>query len=290
MGHKHIDDVVSRFAAPPVTGVSEGARELMHEIMAGPPAPEPARSRRRLGLRVAIPAGALLAAGAVAATTWLLPVSPAAALDIKEEGGHYVIQIKDLYANPKVYEKQLRAAGLNVTLRVIPATAAFEGQVFPTTPDDEYVNEIKGIYPPGPCARMDGCAIGVKIPKDYAGTAEIAVSRKARPGEKYQSVTTFDAKGEPMACVPYLNKKVSEVLPLLKERGVRVSEYSNRALVGNDDGSDMMSSAPADWHVEGGFLTEPGVATLSVAEEPMTEEEVAHRNKKSQRVNGCSVS
>lgn len=65
-------DVVARLAAPPVTDVSPGARELMHEITAAGPAPEPGRRRRRLGPRVAVPAGALLTA-AVMALTWLLP-------------------------------------------------------------------------------------------------------------------------------------------------------------------------------------------------------------------------
>ncbi|MFD0469565.1 hypothetical protein ACFQ0B_15575 [Nonomuraea thailandensis] len=261
----------------------------MHHIMAVSPAPEPARPRGRRSLRVAIPAGALLAAGAVAATTWLLPASPAAALDIKEEGGYYVIEINDLFANPAVYERQLRDAGLDVRLRVIPATAAFERQVFPTSPDDRYLTEIQGIYPPGPCDRVDGCATGVKIPKNFAGTADIAVSRRARPGEKYQSITTFSAKGEPMHCVPYLNKTVSEVLPLLKERGVRVNEYSDAAVVGNDDGSDLRSSVPGTWHVMDGYLTEPGMATLSVSETPMPEEDVIRRDQKTLRVDGCSI-
>ncbi|GAA2209783.1 hypothetical protein GCM10009850_052420 [Nonomuraea monospora] len=291
---QNVIDVVSRFAAPPVTSVSEGARELMHQIMADTPAPdptpEPARSRRWRGLRVAIPAGALLAAGAVAATTWLLPASPAAALDIKQEGGYYVIEIKDLYANPKVYERELRKVGLDVTLRVIPATAAFERKVFPTSPDDQYVDEIESIFPPGPCDKLGGCATGVKIPKNFAGTADIAVSRKARPGEEYQSVTTFAAKGEPMHCVPYLGKTVTEVRQMLEQRGVRVGEYSDSTLVAKDDGSDLRTSVPGGWHVQGGFLTEPGVATLSVSEEPVPQDRIDFQNKKSQRAYGCPVS
>ncbi|SEH01685.1 hypothetical protein SAMN05444920_121133 [Nonomuraea solani] len=283
------DRVVARFAAPPVTGVSEGARALMHEIMTNEPAPAPVRARRLPSLRLAIPAGALLAGGAVA-VTWLLPASPAAALDIKEENGYYVIEVKDLYANPKIYEEQLRAASLDITLRVIPATAAFEGQVFPTSPDNQYLTEIKGIYPPGPCERVDGCAIGVKIPMNFKGTANIDVSRKARPGEKYESTTSFAAKGEPMHCVPYRNKTVPEVRALLKERGVRVSEYVDGDLVGKDDGSGIMSSAPDTWRVFGGALSEPGVATLFVLEKPEAEEKIAMFNKKYQQMNGCSVS
>ncbi|MCK2213542.1 hypothetical protein MF672_007000 [Actinomadura sp. ATCC 31491] len=282
-----VERVVARLAAPPVTGVSAGARELMHEIMAGPPEPVRPRPRRRLPLRLAVPAGALLAAGAVAAT-WLLPAAPAAALDIKEENGYYVIQIKDLYANPKLYEQQLRALGLKVTLRVVPATAAYERLVFPTSPDHEYLDEIKGIYPPGPCGRLDGCPVGVKIPTTFAGVADIAVSRKARPGEKYQNVTEFNAKGEPLHCVPYLDRSVAEVRALLAGRGVRVSEYSVAELARNDDGSDLRASVPDDWHVQGGFLTEPGVATLSVSETPMDRADLDRYVAKYRKAYGCS--
>ncbi|MEV0384381.1 hypothetical protein [Nonomuraea sp. NPDC050643] len=283
-----IDRIVSRFAAPAVPGVSEGARELMHEIIAGDPAPAPVRPRRRLSPRVAVPAGALLAAGAVGAT-WLLPMSAAAALDITEENGYYVIEIKDLYANPKIYEKQLRDYGLDLTLTVVPSTAAFEGQVFPTTPDNRYLTEIQGIYPPGPCDKLDGCAIGVKIPTNFKGTADVAVGRKARPGEKYQSSTTFSAKGEPMHCVPYRDKPVAEVRELLKDRGVRVSTYAVRDPAA-EEGVGVRTSVPDTWYVDGGFLTEPGVATLVAKEKPLSREKLEKFNEKSAKVDGCPVS
>ncbi|MET8863426.1 hypothetical protein ABZW11_10765 [Nonomuraea sp. NPDC004580] len=288
MTQQDIHDVVSRFAAPAVTSVSDGARDLMHQITATPQA-APARLRRRINLRMAVPAGALLAAGAVAATTWLLPVSPAAALSIEQEGGYYVIEVKDLYANPKVYEQELRQASLDVTLEVKPGTAAYERLIHPKAPDMRHLTEIKSIFPPGPCDKQGGCAVGFKIPKNFSETAEITVFREARPGEKYQAITTFTAKGEPMNCVPHLDKSVTEVLGLLKQRGVRVNEYSDAALVGNDDGSDLRTSVPGDWHVQGGFLTEPGVATLRVSEDPMPQEEITFQNDKSLTAYGCPI-
>ncbi|WP_406674024.1 hypothetical protein WBK31_38870 [Nonomuraea sp. N2-4H] len=289
MTKQDIDDVVSRFAAPAVTSVSEGARDLMHQIIATSPAPAPAKSRKRLGLRVALPAGALLAAGAVAATAWVFPAQPASALSIKQEGGYYVIEIKDLYANPKVYEQELRRVGLDITLRVRPATAAYERLIRPVRPDYTYIKEIKSILPPGPCHNQSGCAVGVKIPKDFSGTATIDVFRQAQPGEKYESITEFNAKGEPMHCVRYLNKRVSDVLAMLKERGVRVNEYFDSTLVGRDDGTARLESVPGDWHVDGGALTEPGVAFLSVSKDPMPQEKITFLNEKSLRAYGCPI-
>ncbi|MEV4802468.1 hypothetical protein AB0K18_20825 [Nonomuraea sp. NPDC049421] len=161
--------------------------------------------------------------------------------------------------------------------------------IAPVTPDHRHLTEIESIFPPGPCDKLGGCATGFRVPKDFSGTANISVFRKARPGEEYQSVTTFTAKDEPMHCVPYLDKSVTEVVGLLKERGVRVSEYVDSTLVGADGGSAERPSVPGDWHVEGGYLTEPGVATLRVSEEPMAKEDITFQNDKSLRAYGCPI-
>ncbi|TDD20926.1 hypothetical protein [Nonomuraea diastatica] len=282
--NQNMDHVVTRFAAPPVTETGEGARELMHAIMATEP--PPAKARRRPNRRLAVAAGAVLT-GAVMAATWVLPTSSASALDIEEKNGYYVIQIKDLYANPEIYETQLKDHGLDVTLKVKPVTAAFEGQVFPTSPDHKYITDIKGIYPPGPCDKLDGCAIGVKIPVGYTDTVDIRVGRKARPGEKYTSITSFDAKGEPMECVPYHNKTVAEVRDLLKERGVRIGNF----VIDDPDSDDPQdfteaSSAPDSLLVTGGALREPGVTSLHVSSVPTPGDVVERRYRK----NGCPTS
>ncbi|MER6948438.1 hypothetical protein ABT294_30865 [Nonomuraea sp. NPDC000554] len=268
-----IDDIVAQFAAEPVTEVSDGARELMHEITACEPAPVPLPARRRLTWRLAVPATALVAA-AVVGLTWALPLetgfgpTAAQALDIDQEDGYYVIKINDLYANPKLYQDQLRAAGLDISLEVRPVGPAFEGQVFPTTPDHQYIEEIKGIYPPGECDKLDGCAIGVKIPTTFKGTAEISIGRKAEPGEQYEGTTSFDAKGEPMHCVPYLNKTVAELRPILEERGVSITAFN----VEGPEGTETKDSVPDSYHVTGGVLDEPGKATITVTELPLDAE------------------
>ncbi|MET7331618.1 hypothetical protein [Nonomuraea sp. NPDC005650] len=284
---RNIDQVVAQFAAPPVTEVSEGARELMREITAGSPAAAPARRRRWLSPRVAIPAGGLLTAAAVA-LTWLQPGTSASALNIRQEGGYYVIEIKDLYANPKMYEEQLRDYGLDVSLVVRPATAAFERQVFPTTPDNRVVNEIQGINPPGPCDMVaDSCAIGLKIPVGFKGTALVEVSRKARPGEKYDITTAWDAKGEPMHCVPYANKTVAEVRAMLTERGVRIGGFAVPDPTAEKSGGvSERASVPDTWLVRGGFLSEPGVATVMAQTTPLSQEIIDRRNK----VESCAAS
>ncbi|MET8004570.1 hypothetical protein [Nonomuraea glycinis] len=285
----HLDRIVTHLAPEPAPELSDGARELMYEIMAGEPAP--ARSRRRprpLTLRAGVPAIALLAA-AVVALSWGLPSgtgpAQAAALDIKREGDHYIIEIKDLYAAPERYEAQLRAAGLDITLQVAPSTAALEGQVFPTAPDHRYITEITGIYPPGPCDKLSGCAIGVKIPVGFKGTADITVDRKAKPGERYQSTTSFAAKGEPLHCVPYYNKTVDQVRALLKERGVTISTFVINDLKTKNSDYKEATSVPGSWYVRGGSLHEAG-RTMVIAHETKVSPEKAERLR-AKAMRGC---
>ncbi|MFI7232443.1 hypothetical protein ACIBO5_55425 [Nonomuraea angiospora] len=236
---------------------------------------------------MAIPAGGLLTA-AVVALTWLQPDTSASALNIRQEGGYYIIEIKDLYANPKMYEEQLRHYGLDVSLKVRPATAAFEREVFPTAPDMSVVSEIQGINPPGPCDMVgDACAIGLKIPVGFKGTALVAVGRKARPGEKYDVTTSWDTKGEPMHCVPFANKTVAEVRATLTERGVRISGFLVPDLTAEKaGGGSEQASVPDTWLVRGGFFTEPGVAVVVAHTIPLPQRAIDARNK----AKGCAAS
>ncbi|MFE3451305.1 hypothetical protein ACFXJ8_20510 [Nonomuraea sp. NPDC059194] len=287
-----LDRVVAHLAPDPGPGLSDGARQLMHEIMEGDPAPvaKPSAGRWRPGWRLRLTAVGAVAA-AVLGATWLGPSwlglgpDPVAALDIKQEDGYYVITVKDLYADPDNYEAQLQAAGLDISLRVEPVSAAFEGQVFPTS-GERYVTEFEPIEEPGDCGKVGGCPVGLKIPIGFKGSADIRLGRAARPGEKYRSITSFDALGEPMHCVPYMNKPVAEVREMLRQRGVTIEEFSVGDPNRQPGNSETKASVPDSYLVNGGSLTEPGKAMVSVWTAPMKEEYV----KNVETANGCPLS
>src|SRR5262245_17582003 len=108
-----LDDLVRSIAPDPGPGMTPGAGELMREIAARPRT-RPHRSRRSRLAR---------AAGLAALLTWTLPLTgpAAAALDVARDGDYYVVTVKNLFAEPAAYARQLRVWGLHVQLEVVPA-------------------------------------------------------------------------------------------------------------------------------------------------------------------------
>jgi hypothetical protein len=280
----HVDDVIRSLAPGSGPGLTAGARETMYKIMDEEPAPAVQRRRWRPLLMLPIAVGALAAAIAIP-----LAVSPASAsaLDIKAEGGYYFIEVKDMFAKQEAYRQQLRDAGLDVELRLLPATPGLVGSLssalkngLPADPD-----EVKIIGRPGECGKPFGCPIGIKVRDDFTGSAEIVLGREARPGEMYKMITGFDAPGEPMHCVPFRNKPVSEVRVLLKERRLDIQEFAITGpawwgITPPATEPETKASVPDSMHVTGGFLTVSGKVGLLVSDAELPAEMVRTMNEK----------
>ncbi|MFI0354514.1 hypothetical protein [Actinomadura sp. 9N407] len=272
-----LDDII-RHAEPAhaVPPAGEGSRELLDAIMSTPREAERVPVGRRWPrLRFMLPLVA-----AIVLVGWLLPVVPgigpspaAAALDIKKEGGYYVVTVKDHFADPERYSEQLRELGLDVRLELGPVSPGMVGMIF--TPYDPRLNGLSSgeqarrtdlivpIERPGACAAVERCAIGVKIPVGYRayegpehrGPAVISLGRKARPGERYKGFGQLNGPGEPLQCREFAGRTVAEVVAMLRGRGVTVPRIAVPL-------KGARSSVPGSWYVHEGWLTEPGKALL----------------------------
>ncbi|MEV4369905.1 hypothetical protein AB0J71_22740 [Nonomuraea sp. NPDC049637] len=260
------DDIVRRLAPPAGPGLTPGAMETMYKIMEDEPAPAVPAPKRRRALFV-LPAALGALAASLAVVVALGPAS-ASALDVKEEGGYFVIEVKDVFAKPEEYQRQLRDAGLDIKLRLLPSTPSSVGSVAPSMVEPD---GIKVIDRQEGCEAVGGCPISIKVRRDFKGSAELFLGREARPGEEYQIITGFDVPGEPMHCAPYYNRPVSEVRALLKDRGVDIQAFD---VLGpafwTDEGKNTepvtKTSVPESMHVVGGYLTMAGKAAVQVSD------------------------
>jgi hypothetical protein len=269
------DDVVKTLAPDPGPGLTPAAREMLAQIM-DTAEPEPSARRPRWRPLLALPIAAAVAAAGWSAMV-VFGAVPASALDIKEEGDHYLIEVKDLYANPKVYETQLKDAGVDISLRVAPVTPSFVGEIFTDTAGWNkgpfpYADKIKTIDRPENCDFGRSCPIGLTIAKDFTGKADILLGREARPGEEYEVIGMLGARGEPMHCRPFLNHRVSEVRQTLAGLGLSIGEFVVKEPGERGADAETRTSVPDSMYVTGGALFEYGKAGLTVSEKPMDEE------------------
>ncbi|GAA3679560.1 hypothetical protein GCM10022224_049740 [Nonomuraea antimicrobica] len=269
-----LDRLVAGIAPDPGPGLTPLAGDLLEEITALPVPPPRAARRRWFAVPrprrwAAVPVLALL----TALLSFGVAQAPAsAALDIERDGDHYVITVKDLMAEPNVYERELRARGLDITLRLWPTSASLTGQMFVLNDMDRLragkpvpaEGPITTIDSPQPCPRWGGCPIGLRVPVDFARRAEVVLGRRAAPGEQYQMPPGVAMPGEPLYCVDFVNRSVAEVTTMLRERDVRASYTSA--------GQDLRWSAPDDWRVHDGVMSADGLALLLIGPEPTTTE------------------
>ncbi|MFI7463047.1 hypothetical protein [Nonomuraea sp. NPDC049646] len=209
-----LDDLLRRLAPPAGPGLTPGARETMCKIMEEEPAPAlPARGRRRTLLVLPAALGALAASLAVVAT--LGPAS-AAALDVKEEGGYFVIEVKDVFAKPEAYQQQLRDAGLDIKLRLLPSTPGSVGTVAPSTVEPD---GIKVIDRQEGCESAGGCPISIKVRRDFKGSAELVLGREARPGGSTRSSAVSTRRASPCTASRTTTGPSARSAPCSRPRG-----------------------------------------------------------------------
>ncbi|MEU4579480.1 MULTISPECIES: hypothetical protein [Nonomuraea] len=281
------DEVVKSLAPDPGPGLTPAAVEMLTRIMdTAEPAP---RTRRPLWRRpiLALPLAAAVAAGW--SLTAVLGAAPASALNIKDAGDHYLIEVKDLYARPEVYTAQLKEAGLNVSLKVVPVPPSYVGEIHLDTPGWSkgpfpHADKIRTIDRPEGCAPTLSCPIGLTIAKDFTGAAELKLGREGRPGEEYQVVTSLGSRGELLHCKPFVNLRVGEVRRTLASLGVTITEFAITKPGSDGEDAEVTTTAPDSLYVTGGGLSEYGKAFLVVGEEPMDEE----LKRTIDRKHGCS--
>lgn len=241
------------------------------------PAVAPAPARRPL-LRMAVPA--LAVAGilaAVAVTTVGLPGSDddaPRALSVTDLGDAVIVRVIDPLADPERYNEEFKKLGLDVKVTMVPVSPPKVGSVafYDMSLDTDHSKismlEAGEECPPTMTSNDPDCQPGVKVLKSFTGETTIAFGRAAKPGEMYQYMSSSAGDpGEVLHGVPFRNKTVAEVLPVLKARGLEVGGYN----WGDDPKHpEHAMSVPGNWYVHDISLHAPGQVVAWVGAQKAT--------------------
>jgi hypothetical protein len=253
------DPVAANDPAEQVT--AETRAELMRDITA---TLVPLKSTRPVRRRLA---PVLVAAAAVVAITVVAIRVPAGndrpeALSFTAQGDVIKIRVLDPEADSKRFTKELEAQGLNIELKLLPASPSRVGQTAGRgfSGDANSARITTTTYPAG-CAehQVRPCVPEFTIARDFRGQAQLYIGRAAKPGERYSTVAELNAPGEALAGSKLLNQPVGTVATALEQRGFTV-EYR----VTLNSSSETRSEAPSGWFVHFGYAISDRHAVLEV--------------------------
>jgi hypothetical protein len=207
-----------------------------------------ARAGRRAGRsRVAVPAIAVLACALAAVAIALVsrstpsaprakgthPVIHASPVSFRyptrgPDSGDIVATVTNPFAAQSSLDAAFRAAGLDITVSLVPASPSAVGTVVEIS-EPSSGPEI-GTLTGGSCVTGGGgpgnCPVGLRIPRQFAGSGSIVLGRPAKPGEAYESTNSAFAPGELLHCSGLIGTTVATALPELATRGVSVQWQS----------------------------------------------------------------
>ncbi|RFS83546.1 hypothetical protein D0T12_21155 [Actinomadura spongiicola] len=191
---------------------------------------------------------------------------PVAALSFTRRKDHIEVRIKDPLADPRRYEKEFAAHGMNIKLSMVPASPSVVGTIVfqdeGEGPDERKIETIEE----GRCVTGGGgdgkCLRGLRIPIGYRNSAEIAFGREPRPGEHYNSTNSAFAPGEALHCFDIRGLTVEQADRRLKQRKVTATMFHwETANYGYTEGR---AELPGNWYVTDADPWAPGQVMLSI--------------------------
>jgi hypothetical protein len=233
----------------------------------------PLLTRRRLA--IGLPATAAIAAAAIALASagysgqHAVPdnVVPGNVVPVKAEvlsfikhGGYIDVVVRDPLADEKRYNAEFKAHGLNITLRLVPASPSLVGTVVYF----DGSSAIKPITAQGKCWTGGGgssCPVGLRVPVDFHGAASLVFGRAARPAERYETTAPATARGEMLYGLHIAGQRVAVVLAMLRARHVMVGAYNFLAPNGL---AVLGHQVPLSWFVHEADPWAPGQVMLFV--------------------------
>jgi hypothetical protein len=228
----------------------------------------PGRVRRRL--LIGVPVAAALAVAALAVTSLGSPgqkvgpvgIGPAKAeasvMSVTRHGRYLDVIVTNPLADARKYRAEFARYGLDISLRLVPASPSLVG----TLVHFQGAPAIRPISAVGKCwtgGSGNVCPVGVRVPIDFKGQADLVFGRAARPGEPYETTAAVTAAGEAMHGLTYDGKTVAQVLAMLRRRQVTVPSYR---VSDSPCHTAVRRRVPGSWYVYSAVPWAPGQVLL----------------------------
>ena len=135
------------------------------------------------------------------------------------DSGYIVATVTDPYAAQSALDAAFKAAGLDITVTLVPVSPSIVGTVVALSEgaNSSQIESLGG----GACVTGGGgCPIGVKVPDNFSGSGSITIGRAAQPGESYDATASAFAPGEVLHCSGLLGAQVSSALAQIASDGI----------------------------------------------------------------------
>jgi hypothetical protein len=236
----------SELGTQPKPGHVHASWQVLHERLgiAGRPSRLRAPRRRRWAVAAAV---AVAATALLFALPAVLPSGgpggarrAAAAVSFTESGDFIDAVIKDPLADSEALKAAFAEHGLDITLRLLPVSPSLVGS-FVELDTTGGASDIQTLFDDQADCTAPGsidCPIGLRIPLDFHGQANITLGRAGEPGEEYASANDGYASGELLHCSGLRGVTVAQALPVLDRLGVTGVWRSNDESIDEVGGID----------------------------------------------------
>jgi hypothetical protein len=270
---EQIDDVVAKLArvddeqlaslsqSPAAQALFEEVTAVEHTSPASDPVPTKS-PRRRLRIAVVVAALAVVSAVAFGIVADLRQAPPAAAaVEFRTSGSFIVATVENPFAAERQLDAAFAAHELNITLKLVPVSPSMVGSVVYMGSSAD-ASEIGVLYSKTKQAPGGPLPIGLRIPVDFKGQADIVLGRAARPGETYVSTGDAFAPGEVLHGSGLMGMRVSAALIKLRALGLSAEWRDLRVVKPAKGGLPTPVASPAP-----GISPRPSSSATPVSEE-----------------------
>jgi hypothetical protein len=234
-----------------------------------------ARRRRRRGRWLVAAAAAAVALAAVlglgprggpgSPPVGPLRVDPASAkVTVRTTAGFYEIRLANVLADPEAIRQALRQRGLNVNIQFIPASPSLVDKEVASYETPGGDRRVRWTYHQASSVEQD--LVTVRVPLDYRGELGIAIGRRVRPGEHYESAAlSAQLPGEALHCAAVEGRRIRDILPVLQQRHLRARWHitTPAGLLRIPTGRFVPLERVIDWYVDGTTPWAPGEVMIS---------------------------